>query len=854
MPAPTVKAVPSFWQLSIPVLLESLGSSPDGLDRAEASLRLARFGPNLIHGEPKKALFLQFISKFKNPLVIILLTASALSAFTGDATSFIIIGIIVLVSVTLDFVQEYRAGQAADRLRQSVTVRGQVLRDGGVLDIAFAEMVPGDVVLLAAGDLVPGDGRLLEAKDFFVNQALLSGEAFPVEKSPAELPDEPEVLAAVNSVLMGTSVVSGTAKVLICSTGQETELGGIADTLLAKAPPTAFEEGTHRFGILIMRMTVLLVLFVLLVNAYFHRPWLESFLFAVALAVGLTPELLPMVVSVTLSRGALRMAANKVIVKRLGSIHNLGSMDVFCTDKTGTLTEARIHLERHLDPSGKESQRVLELAYYNSYFETGLKSTLDDAILEHGEIVVSGWKKIDEVQFDFERRRISVLLDNGANRLLVVKGAPEDILRLSVRYETDGGTQSHPLDTAARSGIDAQFEALSREGFRVLGIASRQVGPDHPHAVVGDESELVFAGFAAFLDPPKVSAKAALAGLAADRVSVKIITGDNELVTQNIFSQLGLPVTGVLTGAEMQRLDDPALSARAEQVNLFCRVSPAQKNRIILALKRRGHVVGYLGDGINDAPSLHSADVGISVESAVDVAKAAADMILLEQDLGVLHAGVLEGRRTFGNIMKYIMMGTSSNFGNMFSMAGASLFLPFLPMLPVQILLNNLLYDVSELPIPLDRVDDDDLSHPRHWDMNFIRNFMLAVGPVSSIFDFLTFYVMLEVFHAGEALFHTGWFVESMATQVLVIFIIRTRKNPFLSRPNPWLVFFALMTVTVAVMLPFTPMGVHLGFVAPPAFFFLILTSILLAYLLSVEVVKRLFFRHMGRNLKSPAV
>ncbi|WP_136514865.1 magnesium-translocating P-type ATPase [Geomonas edaphica] len=854
MPAPTVKAVPSFWQLSIPVLLESLGSSPDGLDSAEASLRLARFGPNLIHGERKKALFLQFISKFKNPLVIILLTASALSAFTGDATSFIIIGIIVLVSVTLDFVQEYRAGQAADRLRQSVTVRGQVLRDGGVLDIAFAEMVPGDVVLLAAGDLVPGDGRLLEAKDFFVNQALLSGEAFPVEKSPAELPDEPEVLAAVNSVLMGTSVVSGTAKVLICSTGQETELGRIADTLLAKAPPTAFEEGTHRFGILIMRMTVLLVLFVLLVNAYFHRPWLESFLFAVALAVGLTPELLPMVVSVTLSRGALRMAANKVIVKRLGSIHNLGSMDVFCTDKTGTLTEARIHLERHLDPSGKESQRVLELAYYNSYFETGLKSTLDDAILEHGEIVVSGWKKIDEVQFDFERRRISVLLDNGANRLLVVKGAPEDILRLSVRYETDGGTQSHPLDTAARSGIDAQFEALSREGFRVLGIASRQVGPDHPHAVVGDESELVFAGFAAFLDPPKVSAKAALAGLAADRVSVKIITGDNELVTQNIFSQLGLPVTGVLTGAEMQRLDDPALSARAEQVNLFCRVSPAQKNRIILALKRRGHVVGYLGDGINDAPSLHSADVGISVESAVDVAKAAADMILLEQDLGVLHAGVLEGRRTFGNIMKYIMMGTSSNFGNMFSMAGASLFLPFLPMLPVQILLNNLLYDVSELPIPLDRVDDDDLSHPRHWDMNFIRNFMLAVGPVSSIFDFLTFYVMLEVFHAGEALFHTGWFVESMATQVLVIFIIRTRKNPFLSRPNPWLVFFALMTVTVAVMLPFTPMGVHLGFVAPPAFFFLILTSILLAYLLSVEVVKRLFFRHMGRNLKSPAV
>jgi Mg2+-importing ATPase len=746
------------------------------------------------------------------------------------------------MSVTLDFIQEYRAGQAAERLRHSVVVRGQVLRDGKLLEIPLAEMVPGDVALLAAGDLVPCDGRVLEAKDFFVNQALLTGEAFPAEKSPVELPAETEVLAASNTVLLGTSVISGTAKVLMCRTGENTELGEIADTLLAKAPPTAFEQGTHQFGLLIMRLTVLLVLFVLLVNAFFHRPWLESFLFAVALAVGLTPELLPMVVSVTLSRGALRMAANKVIVKRLASIHNLGSMDVFCTDKTGTLTEARIHLERHLNPLGKESQRVLELAYYNSFFETGLKSTLDDAILEHTEIDASGWRKIDEVQFDFERRRISVLLDNGTSRMLVVKGAPEDILGLSASYEADENAGLHPLDDAARVNINAQFEALGNEGFRVLGIASRQVGMDHPHAMVSDESELVFAGFAAFLDPPKESAKAALAGLAADRVAVKIITGDNELVTRHIFAQIGLPVTGVLTGAEILQLDDLALAARVEQVNVFCRVAPAQKNRVILALKRRGHAVGYLGDGINDAPSLHSADVGISVDSAVDVAKAAADMILLEHDLGVLHAGVLEGRRTFGNIMKYIMMGTSSNFGNMFSMAGASLFLPFLPMLPVQILLNNLLYDVSELPIPLDRVDDDYLSHPRHWDMTFIRNFMLTIGSVSSVFDFLTFYVMLAVFHAGEALFRTGWFIESMATQVLVIFIIRTRKNPFKSRPNPWLIACSLTVVAVAVMLPFTPAGVHLGFVAPPAFLFLILIVMLLAYLLAVEAMKKWFF------------
>jgi P-type Mg2+ transporter len=846
MPAPAFKAGSPFWQLPVSALLGQVAASPAGLSSAEAAARLAQFGPNLIHGERKKSLVLQFLAKFRNPLVIILLTASALSAFTGDAASFFIIGTIVIISTTLDFLQEYRAGQAAEGLRQSVAVRAHVLRDGNPLEIPIAQLVPGDVALLTAGDLIPCDGRVLEAKDFFVNQALLTGEPFPVEKAPDDLPEETEILSARNTVLLGTSVISGTARVLMCRTGQNTELGEIADTLLAKAPPTDFELGTYRFGILIMRMTVLLVLFVILANAFFHRPLLESFLFAVALAVGLTPELLPMVVSVTLSRGALRMAANKVIVKRLASIQNLGSMDVFCTDKTGTLTEARIHLERHLDCLGRESQRVLELAYFNSFFETGLKSPLDDAILEHREIDVSGWRKIDEVQFDFERRRISVLLDNGSMRLLVVKGAPEDILRLSVSYELDQMSGSRPLDDVARVSINAQFEALSKEGFRVLGIASRQVGKDQPHCAVSDEAGLVFVGFAAFLDPPKESAKAALAGLAADRVAVKIITGDNELVTQHIFVQLGVPVTGVLTGAEIQQMDDLALAARVEQVNLFCRVAPAQKNRIILALKRRGHVVGYLGDGINDAPSLHSADVGISVDSAVDVAKEAADMILLEHDLGVLHAGVLEGRRTFGNIMKYIMMGTSSNFGNMFSMAGASLFLPFLPMLPVQILLNNLLYDVSELPIPLDRVDEEYVSHPRHWDMKFIRNFMLIIGPVSSVFDFLTFYIMLTVFHAGEKLFHTGWFIESMATQVLVIFIIRTRKNPFKSRPNVWLVACSLTVVVVAAVLPFTPASEFLGFVAPPAFFFVILTAILIFYLFAVEGMKQWFFRRFA--------
>ncbi len=553
-----------------------------------------------------------------------------------------------------------------------------------------------------------------------------------------------------------------------------------------------------------------------------------------------------MVVSVTLSRGAIRMAAKKVIVKRLSAIQNLGSMDVLCTDKTGTLTEARIHLERHVNGLGQESTRVPELAYLNSFFETGLKSPLDDAILEHREIDPTNWRKIDEVPFDFERRRVSVLLENGGVRTLIVKGAPEDILRLSTRYEGVDANDVRPLDEKDRAAMKAVHENLGRDGFRVLGIAWHPMPVDHPHAVVGDETALIFVGFAAFLDPPKASAKEALARLVSAGVAVKIVTGDNDLVTRHIVGQLGLPEATILTGDQIQQMDDHALSAQAEKVNLFCRVTPVQKNRVILALKRRGRVVGYLGDGINDAPSLHSADIGFSVDTAVDVAKDAADMIMLERDLNVIAEGVFEGRRTFGNIMKYIMMGTSSNFGNMFSMAGASVFLPFLPMLPVQILLNNLLYDVSEIPIPMDEVDEEYLVRPRQWDMKLIRNFMLTVGPVSSVFDFLTFFIMLKVFHAGEALFHTGWFIESMATQVLVIFIIRTQRNPLKSRPNRWLVIASLTVLAAAVLVPLTPLAAYLGFVAPPPLFFALVAVIVLAYLFSVEGAKHLFYRYFA--------
>jgi Mg2+-importing ATPase len=844
MPVSSSRTKAVFWQQSASDLLKQLNTTAAGLSSSDAADRLKQAGPNMLRPPRRRALVLQFLARFKNPLVIILLVASAVSAFTGDVTSFLIISVIVVMSVTLDFIQEHRAGRAAEALRQSVAIRVQALRGGESIEIPSATLVPGDVVTLSAGDLVPGDGRVLAAQDFFVKQALLTGESYPVEKLPRELPDAGQDMAeAVNSVFMGTSVVSGSATVLICRTGPDTSLGEISATLTTKAPPTSFEQGTQRFGLLVMRFTVLLVLFVVLANAYFHRPWLESFLFAVALAVGLTPELLPMVVSVTLARGAMRMAQKKVIVKRLESIHNLGSMDVLCTDKTGTLTEARIRLERHVDALGRDSGRVLELAYVNSYFESGLRSPMDDAILEHKEIGIAAWKKIDEVPFDFERRRVSVIVDNGRKRLLVVKGAPEDILRLSTRYEERGEADLKELDEAALAGIQTLSETLARDGFRVLGVAWKQAASTEHHAVIDDETELVFAGFAAFLDPPKKSAQAALAKLTSAGVVVKVVTGDNELVTRHICEQLGLPITGILTGTEMQGMDDHALSAVVEEVNLFCRVNPAQKNRVILALKQRGRVVGYMGDGINDAPSLHTADIGISVDSAVDVAKSAAEMILLEQDLNVLHEGVMEGRRTFGNIMKYIMMGTSSNFGNMFSMAGATLFLPFLPMLPVQILLNNLLYDVSEIPIPLDRVDEEYLTQPRHWNMNFIRNFMLSVGPVSSVFDFLTFGIMLHLFHAGEKLFHTGWFIESMASQVLVIFVIRTRRSPFKSRPNRWLALCSLSVVLVAVALPYTTLGRYFGFVPLPLSFYAILAGLVFFYLIAVEAIKQWFFR-----------
>jgi Mg2+-importing ATPase len=839
-----------FWTRPLPDVLAELAVDVSaGLSTDEAARRRAIHGDNLLTLKRRRLLVLDYLARFRNPLVLLLLAASVVSAVLGDVASLVVISLVVIGSVTLDFVQERRAGNAAERLRDSVAVRATVLRDGRAMQLPTSALVPGDVVALAAGDLVPADGRVLEARDFFVRQSLLTGESFPVEKHAVDLPaDANELAAAQNAAFMGSSVLSGSARLLICRTGRATFLGGIADSLRVEPRPTAFEIGSRRFGQLILQMTLLLVLFVVLVNSLAHRPMLETLMFAVALAVGLTPELLPMIVSVTLSRGALRMADKQVIVKRLAAIQNLGSMDVLCTDKTGTLTEATIRLEQHVDLDGRQSERVLLLAYLNSRFESGLRSPLDDAILAHGEIGIEGWRKIDEVPFGFERRRVSVLLEHAGERVLIVKGAPEDVLRLATQYEDGTAGGLLPMDDAARAAALARFQALSREGFRVLAVAWRQAAADQAHAVVDDETQLVLAGFAAFLDPPKASTARALEELRKSHVRVKVVSGDNEWVTQHVCAQVGLPVTGMLTGAQIAQLDDHALAVQAQRANLFCRVSPPQKSRILRALQSRGHVVGFLGDGVNDAPSLHDADVGISVDSAVDVAKEAADMILLERDLGVLHAGVIEGRRTFANVMKYIMMGTSSNFGNMFSMAGASLFLPFLPMLPVQILLNNLLYDLSEVPIPLDRVDAEYLRRPHDWDPHFIRRFMVTLGPVSSVFDFVTFAILLGAFHAGEALFRTGWFIESIATQVLVIFVIRTRGSPWGSRPHRWLAATAIAVVAAAVALPFTPLAGWLGFVAPPIEFLLLIAVLAVVYLAAAEAAKRWFYRSRHRT------
>ena len=844
----------NFWHEPLANLLQNLNASESGLTHAEVIKRSKKFGKNEISSSKKITVLHQLLRRFKNPLVVLLLVTSLVSLVLKQNSNFLIIIVIVFFGVALDFFQEYSANKSAKKLQESIALKAKVLRDNILKSVLTKSLVPGDIVYLKAGDMIPADGRLIWENHLFINQAILTGESYPVEKNAADLPvsnasvvkeKSLDLEKATNSVFMGTSVVSGEAHMVVCTTGHNACLGNIVTNLTEERLPSQFELETRKLGFFLMKITMFLVLFVLMVNIFFHRPWLETFLFTLALAVGMTPEFLPMVMSVTLARGAKNMAKKHVIVKRLSAIHDLGGMNILCTDKTGTLTEAKIQLVGHINADGKENKRVLYLAYLNSFFETGFKSPMDEAILNYEPIQVSEWKKIDEIPFDFDRMRISVLLDNGLQRQIVVKGVPEDIVSACTHYESKDGVKL--ITPIIRSKLLNLYKQESQKGFRILGIAWQSKSKDHDKALIDDETDLTFVGFTLFYDPPKAEAFKTLEDLKAQKVEIYILTGDSEDVTIHLCNELELPIKGILTGKEMATLDYPALSLRLRSVNLCCRVTPSQKRRIVLELKNLGNVVGFLGDGINDAPSLHSADVGISVDTGADVAKEASDLILLKHNLQVVHDAVVEGRKIYSNIIKYLMMMTSSNFGNMFSMAGASLFIPFLPMLPTQILFNNLLYDMSQTAIPFDNVDSESILAPQAWNLKRILKFMLLMGPLSSVFDFLIFFIMLKVIKAPASLFQTGWFMESLATQILIVFVIRTRKSVFKSKPHIFLTILATLLVSLGMLIPYTPLGSYLGFVPPPFYFFMVLVGITLMYLASAEKIKLWFYKALNK-------
>jgi Mg2+-importing ATPase len=749
----------------------------------------------------------------------------------------------VLLSVLVNFYVEFQARHAVEDIRKQVATTAAVVRDGKEQELPVADLVRGDIIRLNAGDLAPADARLLSAKDLHVRESALTGESLPVDKAEADLPEGRHGIAdASNCIFLGTAVQTGIGVAVIVRTGKDTAFGEIAQRLATRPPETEFGRGIRHFGLMITRVIMLLVLFVLMVNLVLHRPVLESFLFSIALAVGMTPEMMPMIITITLAQGARRMARKKVLVKQLTAIEDFGSVEILCSDKTGTLTEGEIVLDRHVDVQGKDDDSVLRLVYLNSYFQAGIKSPLDDAVLKHDHPAVAEYEKVDEIPFDFTRKRLSVVVQSGGERLLIAKGEAESVFGVCGTVMVDGDPQ--PFDESRRAQAAETFQKLSADGYRTLGVAVRKVEQQNAYALAA-EQEMTLAGFAAFLDPPKDGIVAVLEALKKNGVSVVIMTGDNQYVTQKVAHDVGLATDRIVTGDQMDAMDDAALAYQAEQGAIFARVSPEQKNRVILGLKTRGHVVGYMGDGINDAPSLHTADVGISVMNGVDVAKDAAKIILLEKDLSVLNEGVIEGRRCFANVMKYIIMSTSSNFGNMFSMAAASLFLKFLPMLPTQILLNNFLYDTSQIAVPGDNVDPTLLRHPKRWQIQFIRQFMMIIGPISSIYDFLTFGVLLWMFHASTnaPLFRTGWFVESLATQTLVVFVIRTAGNPFRSRPSGRLLIAVIAIAAAGTLMPYTPLGALLGFIPLPVSLLGAIALLTLTYLFVVQVVKTWFYR-----------
>jgi Mg2+-importing ATPase len=837
-----------FDYISAPheVVLRKFRVTDKGLSEQEAHLRLEEYGPNEPAMKKRLGIVRQILLKFLNPLVVVLLIIALVSIFFGELVNAFIVGLMAAVSVILSFVQEYRAERAAERLGEMVRTTTTVWRNGKQREINIREVVPGDIIDLFAGDMIPADIRIFSCKDFFINQSSLTGESFPIEKfpTPPTVPS-PSPTEQTNIAFMGSSVVSGTALAIAVKTGSETQFGELYQKLSTISVTTAFDKGLRQFTMLMVKAMLCLVLCIFAIVSFREANYLEAFLFSLGVAVGLTPEMLPMIVAFTLSQGALQLAKKKAIVKRLNSIQNFGAMDVLCTDKTGTLTLDKIVLEKHCDVQGQEDEEVLRYAYINSFYQTGLRNLLDKAILRHEKLLMRQYEKVDEVPFDFSRKIMSVVVTMDGCHTLIAKGAPREIYKRISHYDLHG--KLYEIDPKIVADLMEEYYSLSAEGFRVLAVAYKKI-PD-PKGVYSkeDEKDLILKGYVAFLDPPKPGAKAAIDALKKFGVDLKVLTGDNELVTKKICQEVGLSFHTVFNGDDVEKASDEDLKRLVEEGNVFARLSPLQKERVVRTLHNNGHIVGYLGDGINDAPALKTSDVGISVNNATDIAKESADIILLKKSLMILRDGVTVGRKTFGNIVKYIKMGASSNFGNMLSMTAASIFLPFLPMLPIQILLNNLLYDFSQIAIPTDHVDPEYVSRPRPWNVSYIKKFMLLIGPISSIFDFVTFWVLLVLFQADPVLFHTGWFLESLCTQTLVIHVIRTRRIPFVeSWPSPFLFVSSVLIVTMGFIIPQSSLGPFFGFVPPPTSYYGALFIISSAYFLSVQMVKMWFVRRFG--------
>ncbi len=831
---------------SVPDILDKFETSVAGLTQAEAEDRIKKYGPNEPAKKKKRTLLFQIFSKFIDPLVIVLIIIGTFSFFFGEKISAFLVFLMIFMSVGFSFIQEYKSNKEAEKLSELVRATATVYRDAKPTEIKMREIVPGDIVDLYAGDMIPADLRILSGKDLFINQASLTGESFPIEKTAAPIQVNGSAIANLTNIaFMGSSVVSGTALGLVVKTGMDTQFGEISRRLASIRTQTSFDKGIHQFVWLMIRFMIVLVAAIFLINAVFKGNPIQAFLFSLAVAVGLTPEMLPMIVTINLSKGAIAMSKKKVIVKRLNSIQTLGAMDVICTDKTGTLTLDEVVLEKHCDVVRNRNEDVLKYSYINSFYQTGLKNLLDRAILKHEVPLLEQYKKEDEIPFDFSRKIMSVIVEKESQHTLIAKGAPEEIFKRCTHYELDG--ENFEMENLILSDLKEEYDTLSSDGFRVLAVAYKNMEIKKEVYSKDDEKDLILKGYLAFLDPPKPTAKEIIKKLRELGIEFKVLTGDNELVTKKICSYVGLDVKGLVTGDKLDAFSDIELRDLAEKTTVFARLSPLQKERVIHALHENNHIVGYLGDGINDAPSLKAADIGISVNNAVDIAKESADIILLEKSLLVLGDGVYEGRKNFANIMKYIKMGASSNFGNMISMTGASLFLPFLPMTAIQILANNFLYDLSQVAIPTDDVDPELLLKPKQWDIHAIKRFMLMFGPVSSLFDFLTFGVLLFVFHASQIEFHTGWFLESLCTQTLVIHIIRTGKIPFVeSKPSRFLMATSIFIIAAGFFITFSFLAGPFGFARPSWSYCLALFLIIGGYLITTQKMKMWYAKKYG--------